>query len=271
MANPNALIYGHASDNITPAATVTVQTGTAQAQYGPEKLVDRNPANPAKLVETSGAFLFDFGSAARVDWVLLPMHNLDAGLSVRIQGNATDSWGSPTLNTTIVIPTYREDGFPVACWKDLTGVAGYGTGGFRYWRLWIEGVNTAAVAIGEFLMFSHKRTLDPNISWGETQEEERKLVEQSTDYGVKNIYDLGTTGRIWMGDLDSPDLQRAAVQTWWRDARGRAQPFGIVPDGTVNEAAFVRFADTKLGVQLASYDRNSIRIGFEEVSRGLFL
>lgn len=271
MANENALIYAHASDNAALVATWSVETGTIEAGYSPSYIADKNPAKPAKLQETTGAFLATFAGAQRVDWVLLPMHNLDAGLEVRIQGNATNTWGSPTLNTTIVIPTYREDGFPVACWKDLTGVTGYSTGGFQYWRLVVVGTNTNPVRIGEVALFSRKRTLDPNISWGTNEDEERKIVEQRTDYGVSNIYDLGTTGRTWVGDLDSPDLQRAALRTWWRDARGRSLPFGIVPDGTLNEAAFVRFMDTKLAVQLANFDRNNIRVGFEEVSRGLVL
>lgn len=265
------LIYAHYSDNVAPNATVSVQTGTAATGYPASNLVDRIPAKPAKLVETTGAWLFNFGAAQRVDWVALPHHNLTAGLEVRIQGNAANAWGAPSLNELITIPAYRDDGFTPGPWLDLTAKAGYLVGGYQYWRLVVVGVNAAAVAIGEVGLISTKRSLNPNISWGERQLESRKIVQHSTDYGVDSIYDLGVTRRSWIGELDSPDSQRTAVRTWWRDARGRARPFFIVPDGDVNECAMVRFADTDLDVQLNVTDRNKIQIGFEEVSRGLVL
>jgi hypothetical protein len=135
----------------------------------------------------------------------------------------------------------------------------------------VVGVNAAAIKIGEFAMMSRKRTLDPNISWGTHQAEERKIIEHQTDYGVSTVYDLGVTRRSWVGELDGDDTQRANVQTWWRDARGRSQPFVIVPDGTVNDCAMVRFGDTKLDYQLSMFNRNTLQVGFEEVSRGLVL
>jgi hypothetical protein len=261
-------IYGLASENVAPEATVTVETGTEDADYPAANLVDRNPALPAQLTGTSGAWLLDFGSAQRVDWVLLPHHNIDAALEVRIQGNATNSWGSPTLNTTITIPTYRDDGMPVGSWRDLTGVGGYSTGGFRYWRFVIVGTNSAAVKVGELALFSQKRTLNPNISWGAKVPERRPVLINETDYGVRNIYDLGTTIRRLAGELDTTDAGLTALRTWWRDARGRARSFGLVPDEDVNEAYLARF-ETDVDPTLVTNDRNTIGLDFQEVSRGL--
>lgn len=271
MANANALVYGHYSDNVAPSATIAIQTGTAASGYAAANIADRNPAKPSNLNETTGAWTFAYGSAQRVDWVALLMHNLTAGLNVRIQGNATNVWGAPTFDQAITIPAYRDDGFPVPSWLDLTGLSGYSAAGFLFWRFVVVGVNAAAIKIGEFAMMSRKRTLDPNISWGTHQVEERKIIEHQTDYGVSTVYDLGVTRRSWAGDLDGDDTQRANVQTWWRDARGRSQPFVIVPDGTVNDCAMVRFGDTKLDYQLAMFGRNTLQVGFEEVSRGLVL
>lgn len=271
MANANALVYSHFSDNVAPEATITVQSGTLASGYTAEAVADRNPAKPSILVETTGAWQFSFGSAQRVDAVFLPMHNLDAGLEVRIQGNAAAAWGAPSLNQAITIPTYREDGFPVGSWLDLTDKAGYLVGGYQHWRLVVVGVNSAPVAIGEFGLVRVKRVMDPNISWGVMDSEDRKIVEHQTDYGVATIYDLGVTKRRLTGDVDATDASRTAIRSWWRDARGRSNPFYIAPDGTVNDAMMVRFVDTKLDVQLVQVDRNTIQLGFEELSRGLVL
>lgn len=263
-------IYSHYADNVAPNATVTVNTGTEDPAYPKANLVDRIIVKPAQLTTTTGSWVFAYGSAQRVDWVALPMHNLDAGLEVRIQGNATNSWGAPTLNTTIVIPAYRGDGLPVPCWKDLTGVAGYSTSGFLFWRFVVVGVNTNPVKVGELLLISQKRTLNPNISWGVKKPEQRLIYDNRTAFGHANKYDLGVTPRQLQGDLDTTDAGLAAVAAWWQSCRGTARPFAIVLDEDVNEAWVAEFTGSH-DPTLTINDRNAIPITFEEVSRGLVL
>lgn len=264
------MLYSHYADNVAPNATVSVNSGTVDATYPAANLVDRILGKPAQLTTTTGSWVLDYGAAQRVDWVLLPMHNLIAGLEVRIQGNATDSWGTPTLNQTITIPTYRGDGFPVPCWQLLTGATGYTTGGFRYWRLVVVGTNSAAVKVGEFLMFDQVRTLNPNISWGVQMPEDWPLIDNRTSAGIDNVYDYGTLARQLNGDLDTTDAGLAAVRAWWQSCRGKVRPFGLVPDEDVNEAWVARFTNS-LDPTLAINDRNTMALGFEEVGRGLVL
>lgn len=263
-------VYGHYSENVAPNATVTVQSGTEDPDYLAANLVDLNPSKPAQLTGTTGAWLLDWGAAQRVDWVLLPMHNLDAALNVRVQMNATDSWGAPTVDAAIVIPTYREDGLPVGSWLDLTAAGGYSASGFRYLRLVVVGANSAAVKVGEFLTFSRKRTLNPNISWGAQAPEQRLAQVNQTDAGVKMMYDLGTTLRTFRGELDTTDAGLAAVRSWWRDSRGPIFPWGFVFDEDVNEGVMARWGNT-IDPTLAINDRNTMPIAIEELSRGLVL
>lgn len=263
-------IYAHYSDNVAPSATITVNTGTEDPDYLAANLVDLNPSKPAQLTTTTGSWVFDWGAAQRVDWVNLPMHNLDAGLEVRVQMNATNSWGAPSLNTTIAIPTVRDDGLPVGSWKDLTGVAGYLVSGYRYLRLVVVGANSAAVKVGEFMILTTKRTLNPNISWGAQVPEQRLAQVNQTDAGVKMMYDLGTTLRTFRGELDTTDAGLAAVRAWWRNSRGPIFPFAFVLDEDVNEGVMARWAST-LDPTLAINDRNTMPITIEELSRGLVL
>lgn len=263
-------IYAHYSDNVAPSATITVNTGTEDPDYLAANLVDLNPSKPAQLTTTTGSWVFDWGAAQRVDWVLVPMHNLTAGLDVRVQMNATNSWGAPSLDTPIVIPTYRGDGLPVGSWKDLTGVAGYSVSGFRYLRLVVVGVNAAAVKVGEVMILANKRTLNPNISWGAQVPEQRLTQVNQTDAGVKMMYDLGTTLRNFRGELDTTDAGLAAVRAWWQNTRGPIYPFAFVLDEDLNDAVMARWSSS-LDPTLAINDRNTMPIAIEELSRGLVL
>lgn len=266
--------YALRSDDVSALGTWTVETGTEVEQYEASHLVDDVIAHPAKLVESSGAWVGDYTSRPtgkqRVDAVAIPMHNLIAGLSVKIQGNNANTWGTPTFSQAVTIPAYMDDGFPFGAWLDLTGLTGYDVAGFAYWRLFVEGANSAAVA-AKLKLVAALQTLSPNINWGEVEDDERPIIEHQTDYRVSSVYNLGVSIRRRTGDLDSPDTQRDAIRALWRSTRGRAYPFLLIPNGDVNDAWVVRFADTKLQVQLNLIDRNAIRLGFEEVSRGLVL
>lgn len=264
------VIYGHYSDNVAPSATVTVSTGTGDADYPPQNLVDLVPAKPGQLTTTSGAWLFSYSTAQRIDLIALPHHNLAAGLAVYVQGNASDSWGAPSFNQLITIPAYRKDALPPGAFLDLTSLAGYSAGGFQYWRLAVTGVNSAPVKVGEVVLLSQIRTLNPNISWGAKPTEERLIIENKTDYGVSSIYDMGITIRRLTGELDTTDAGRQAVADWWQDCRGRARAFLLIPDEDVNDAWMARW-DVKFDPTLVLTDRNTFQLAFEEVSRGLYL
>lgn len=266
------VLYSLPADQVADGATITVQTGTADSEYPVANLVDGNIANPAKLAETSGAWLFDFGSAQRVDWVALGPHNFDAGATVKIQGHATDSWGAPTVDTTITIPADDADGRAVCAWTDLTGVAGYSTSGFQYWRLAVTSTNSAALALGEVWLCALKRLLATdmghNYRWAFDVGETRRVVEHQTEYGVSTVYDLQTRVRTFRADLRVSDTGLTAWQTWHRSMKGRVSPTVWIPDSSVNEAWWVRQA---LGwsVLRRFTNLNDLSFTLEELSHGL--
>lgn len=266
MAN---LLYCLPTDIVTSLATITASS--EDGSYLKANLYDLDPAVPAKMLATTGNWVFDFGAAQRVDVIALIHHNLTAGLDVRIQGNAANAWGAPTLSTQIIIPTYGEDGQPVNPFLDLTGVAGYSASGFRYWRLLINAASGANVAIGEVLLVSTKRTLTKNIRWGAEETEEHPVVEHETAHGVTRVYDLGVRRRRLRAELFISDANLALFRSWHRSAKGRVRPFLVVPNPSNNDAWFVRFDAASVGRQYVVTDRSSFSVGFEELSRGLVL
>jgi hypothetical protein len=266
---PINAIYQYATDNVAGLGTLVATT--ADGAYPVANLVDLNPAKPAKLTGTTGNVRWDFAAAQRIDLAAIIHHNLTAGLNVRLQGNATDVWSAPTLDAAFTIPAYREDGYPSNPWIDLTLAAGYTATGFRYWRLVVVAANGANVAIGDVWLGMTKRTLTPNISWGETQTEERALIEHLTDFKVATIYDLGVTVRGLTGELDWTDSNRAIYDAWWRSCRGRVRPFLLIPNGTVNDAWLARFVEPEKAITLEFLDRNRIPVAVRELGRGLVL
>lgn len=266
--------YQRRSDNIAGAATITIQTGVAppDADYEPAALIDNNPAKVAKIDSTTGAWLFDFGSARRIDLVALIHHNFDAGADVKIQGNATDSWGAPTFSAAITIPAWLGTGttrWPVNPWLYLVTKTGYSAAGFRYWRLVVTG-NSQNLQLGEIVLSSAVRELNPNTRWGFKETTIRRIIEAQTAYGVSTIYSRGN--RQWKLDADHPmsPTLHAEIQAHWEDADGRSYPWLLVPDILVNVCYLVRWAETTKETQY--FDNNALmenKFVIIEVSRGL--
>jgi len=249
-------------------AGVTITPSSEDADYPRANLYDSNPARAFKLDATSGNIVFDFGVATNVDVFAIVHHNLDAALAnVKIQGNATDSWGAPTLNQTITIPTYERGSprWPVNPFLDLSALSN----SFRFWRLLFGTANSVDVQLGQLWFGETKRTLTNNISWGYQDGVERRIIEHETDYGVTTTYDLGAKIKTWSAEIKTSDAGMAAVEQWWDECNGRSLPTLIVPDSDVNDARLARWAEPVRLIQRDFTNNNIIRFGWREVSRGL--
>jgi hypothetical protein len=148
-------IYTLPSDNVAPNATITIQTGTdpADENYAPEVLVDMNPARMAKILSTTGAWLFDFTNPQRIDLAAFIHGTFETTCTLKLQGNATDVWTSPSFDVEIdVLPWYGTGTrrWPKNHWLDLTEHAGYTTTGYRYWRLVCTG-NSQNIWLGQVI------------------------------------------------------------------------------------------------------------------------
>lgn len=266
MSIQSKLVYARPSDNVIANAIAT--PSTEATGYDVAKLMDGNPAKPWKATATTANVVFDFGSAQSLDLAALIHHNLTAGLNVRLQGNATDSWGTPTLDQAFTISTYDQDGFPINPWLDLTGI---GSRSFRYWRVVVVGTNSANVAVGELWLVATKRTLTKGVAPGFKERADRQLIEHVTDYGVRTIYDLGSKIRSFEGLLATTAADLATLQAWWDACHGRALPTLIIPNPAVNDAALVRWREPVRVFERYRDNYNLVSVAWDEVSRGLVL
>jgi|GEM_PF-3489719 len=112
-------------DNLIDRSTTLITAGTWSLDLPAENV--RHPfLTKVSRTGTSSAaeeLIFDFGSAMQVEAILIDAHTLTAGDSgIRIQGNASNSWGAPTFTENI---TYAVD-------RILHYLSTPQT--FRYWR-----------------------------------------------------------------------------------------------------------------------------------------
>lgn len=264
MAN---ILYSLPSDNIAAEVTPTVDEGTVDPDYPVANLVDLNPARPCKLSTQTGAFLWNFGSAHAIDLIAIINHNLDAGLTVYLQGNASDSWGAPSINHAITIPTWWEDGMPVNPLLDISDITNRS---FQYWRLVVSGTNTSPVRIGNVMLLTTARRVPCNIRWGFSVIENRPIVEHVTDYRVSTIYSYGISQRTVAGNMALTEAGVTSLRSWFRACGGRALPFLFqLEGGDINDCWLARFTTTTLEFKHEFTDYNTLSIGFEEVGRGL--
>ena len=266
------VLYQLPDDQVADLATITLDVGTEDTTYPLAYLTDSNIARPCKVNEVTATWKFDFGAAQRIDLVALGPHNFDAGLAVYVQGNATDAWGGPTVNAALTIPADDADDRAVCPFLDLTGVSGYTTTGFRYWRLHVSGVNSAALQLGEVWLGQTKRVMATDFGYHYQEpfevEDLRRIITHETDYGVETVYDLMTRRRVFRGELRIGAAGVAAFWDWHRAMRGRVYPTIFIPDADVNDVWWIRQArDAR--VRRNTEGAQDISLVLDEVSHGL--
>lgn len=279
---PAVFAYHRVTDNVAGLATwaAFASGDTSYPATNVPLFTDLNIGNPGKLtIKTAGGWTADYGSAQRIDGVTL-WHNADAGQTVQIQGNATNSWGSPTFSATFTLPAVREDGFHVKLFADLTTQAGYSSGGFRWWRIFfpVAGPNNSQNWGIKAMMFPVNRVLDRSLLAGNRMPERHRVIRMTTVGGVSWRYDLQDAPRSIMGTIlaTRQGTSWADMISLWRSAGGSYGVWNIVPDQTIQEAWLVRFNDPdgdgpvleEMDIQQASPGIQPMQVTFTEISGG---
>jgi hypothetical protein len=232
------VILQYPSDNVAGLySTVGVNSGSEDLDYPASYLADGRPGRPAKLTTTSGSWVFDFGSAQRIDLVVLGAHNLSA---VSIEGNASNVWTSPAFSADLVIPTRTADGHSVNAWVDLTTESGYSASGFQYWRLVVSGSDPCAV--GELWLGQTIRTTDRGYALGFTISETPATIAHRTEFLIPLVYALGSRERRLALTFRARSAGAVALREWYRSMQGPGLTSIFIPDVNVNDAWWIRHA-----------------------------
>lgn len=269
----NRAIFTDFSDELARQATVTVETGTSESGYGPELLVDDNPAKVFRSPNTSVALQFSFAAKTPLAFMSLHHGTFEADDDVRLQADDDADWDDPAFDVAFPMAGWVGAGasrWPVNPWLDLEAQEGFDPAGYKHYRL-ACGLSTPlsqALQLGQVRMHPSVRRMD--FDRGVRLRPSKRIIEHVTAFGVSTIYTRGTTqwaASFGLGGLE--DVDRASVEEHWDDVDGRSQPWVLVPDGTVNRCYLVRYATAELEMELALRGLAAASVSVQEVARGL--
>lgn len=263
--------YSLPSDDLLAAVPTAVITASAEdPAYPVTNWAFRQPGRPSKLLTADGWWVFDLLEAVNVAAFALIYHNFDPDLTVTLQWNSSDSWGSPAGEQDLTIPNRTEDDYTVSPWITVEGSPTY-----RYWRLLVTGTNGQALKLGRPYFSGALRDLgdaesiEQDVRWGVQEDEQFSLIEHVTEADLENIYEIGGKRRPFSGELALSNTNAATFIALERSARTRVFPWLLIPDVTVNEALMVRFEENKWQRTRDTINQNVFPFRVRELSRGL--
>lgn len=235
-----AAIYQLPTDQTLSSATLTNPTNGSASGYALTDLYNGNPAFGWHASAASTFYiLLDFGAVLgrAVKLIGFHNHNFDAGVVLTIQGNATNSWGAPTVNSTVTVPAARADGRGT----DFYWLNAAQSSSLRYWRIGTTTTNSAAWILGQMWVSATVRNLPVRNVQDSTMviTDHTVTIEHLTPAGVSLRYEQ-TNGQVLIGgDVTAVLAGFDTVRDWHRSCRGRSRPTMFVPFDDVNECAFV--------------------------------
>lgn len=264
------IIFSHPRDNLLETATLELRQGVlVDAATGLDQLFDWDPSNPLMIVGTTIEIVMDHASAVAVG-LAVPWIHSTVDVAGKVQRNATDSWGAPTVDETWAIPAVNNRGLYTAPWLDLTNNANNDYPALR-WTRYLITTNGEPITIGESFLGSTFRSLSSHLGHGTGRFGRRgDSVLHTTHGGIDLAYERSVgrkylSGTIWVDDDD-----KALIEAWHDAARGSARPFMLVPDERVDDAWVARFAADELEFRpIGGSDGWEVDLSFVQVSPSL--
>lgn len=270
------LIYTLPAENVANNATIVLALGTADVENPLIHLTDGDPAVAFITTDSLGIEVtLDFGSPQRVDLCCIPMHGIPAGTAVKLQGNDTDTWATPDVDGSIIIDPFKGSGFPEVAFLDVTGVTGgvtgYTVGGERWWRLLVPS-HGGITKVGDFQLWTTKRTLATHVSWGFERNGRRHVASHTRVDGGLHVYDYQTELRALRGQIPAESADHDLLEALHDAAFGSFKPFlvqGALSHDAGTEAMYVRFPDPAFVRRFPNFGRADVPFEVDEVSRGM--
>lgn len=244
-----------ASDNLAVGSTITLSS--EESNHPKARLTDYYMWKQCWLNAGTGNIVIDLGSAKAVQCAALIHTNLTSGMTIGIQGNASDSWGAPSYDETI---TYKERNQV----KIFSSAETY-----RYWRFTFGGGSLSNVKIGQIFLGP---IFQPEINFGYnySRQKARAQVSNATPFNVRRTYTLGQKQDTLTLPFKPPRADLESIEEMWdEDLQGGALPCLVVPDpdDTGDQIAWYGKLPTTLAEQFNEYklyDYGEISIQFIE-------
>ncbi len=143
------------------------------------------------LADSAQWVLFSFVAAVDVDVVGIFNNNFTSGATVKIQANATDSWGSPSIDQAL---TYTKDNRRSTELGRDVGVWSYqfsSTESYQYWRIYIDDSSNPETYVEMGFVFLDEATTFPgmlvNQGFPRSTTSEASFSDSGQAYGLKRL------------------------------------------------------------------------------------
>lgn len=233
--------YARPDEDLAQRA-IAVSSADADPAFPATNLLIEDASKQAKLLTTSGGWVFQFDEAIAPAAVALIYHYLDPGLEVRIQGHTSDTWTSPSYDEVLTIPSKRRDGPSYQRWTrnvlhrlELDDEEAY-----AFWRLQVVGTNSQVVALSRVLFPSALHPIDLFLESEMPESDGPGDIVHTTALGVDHVIVMEGPRRQITPTLIATDLSAGTApiqeaedfRELHESAEGRAHPFLFVhPSG----------------------------------------
>jgi hypothetical protein len=210
------VIYSHI--NLIDIYTLS-SVSTEDALYVKEFLYDNRPSRPFRFTaKSSQSMVIDLSSAKAATLACLFNHNLSSGVTARIQGHASNAWGSPTFDEALT-------------WRALDLYHRFNQS-FRWWRFSIDDPsNSSFPEIGLAWLGEWHKFPNVHITPGRTDSPEFFQVEQVTQYGQDWDVYLSDTQAFELGLSNFIDPSMVDdLHAFLRNIGGSSGRFVFIPD-----------------------------------------
>lgn len=230
------------------ADPLTLTPLTEDANYVVENIQDRRLSKVYRsTADAAQTIVFDAGVGNTIapTTIVIAAHNITDGATIEIQGNATDSWGAPSVDVTLT----HDDGEIID--YTLGGV------GYRYWRLAIDDgsnpdtyIELGRVFLGTFLQLEMAQAFSEDWVDGSVVRRSQLGQVYANRYRLQRKYTAPFP--VWS------DSEKQGVITMIEGVR-RDTPLFLVPDESNVD---------KLAPLYATIDENSVANIFNYLWRG---
>jgi hypothetical protein len=257
------------SDEIVRAATVT-STGTTVAGYGLARLSDDKPGRPVRFNETTLNVNIDCGTATPVAVIAMIHATPEAGDAVRFQASDSPTYTTLAIDVPWTLAGWvgaGETRYPLGSALDVSTIAGFEVGGYRYYRLTFTGLGQP-LWIGELRM--HPTALRVEVERGAKPRPIRRGVDHVTTFGTRTAYRFQVRSEehdLTFGGLEAAD--RAALLDQWDDVDASGLPFVYVPDASEPACLLAEWSTDTVDIERQLYTQATVRATIREIGRGL--
>ncbi len=226
-------LFSLPTDDVAPNATVTVTSGTANAEYPASFLVNRNPSKPGKATGAAITYRFTWSGTQIIAAIAIINHNLDGATVTLTSGSG--------VNEAITIPDNTPGLYPTCVnpFHDLRAEYTVGQRTDDVWDLAITGGVLGNVAIGEVLFLTDLREMP--LKWGLKLSPSRGVIRHKTFGGSLLQYNKRIQIRSCSASVDWEE-DRALFRQLEQEASGQVVPFLFIPDEAENDAWYVQLS-----------------------------